>query len=253
MAKGKVARIAAKMKAAQRQSGQMDMRAVFAGDASRFNRFSARMDDLLIDYSKCAVDEAVIAGLFEAAKAASVEKNRTAMFAGKAINITEGRAVLHTALRAPRGAKIKVDGKNIVPDIHSVLDAMGKFADGIRSGALKGASGKAFTDVINIGIGGSDLGPAMVTGALAPYHDGPRMHFVSNIDGAHIADTLKNLDPATTLIIVASKTFTTIETLTNAQTARHWIVSALGESAVNAHFAAVSTALDRVGSWTNTT
>ena len=249
MAKGKVARIAAKMKVAQKANGQMDMRAAFASDASRFNRFSARLDDLLIDYSKCAVDEAVMDGLFEAAKAANVEKNRAAMFAGKAINATEGRAVLHTALRAPRGAKIRVDGKNIVPEVHAVLDAMGKFADGIQSGATKGATGKAFTDVINIGIGGSDLGPAMVTGALAPYHDGPRLHFVSNIDGAHIADTLKGIDPATTLIIVASKTFTTIETLTNAQTARKWIVSALGESAVNAHFAAVSTALDKVGAF----
>lgn len=246
MAKGKVARIAAKMKSAQKARGPMDMRLAFANDAARFDQFSARMDDLLLDYSKCAVDEEVMESLFEVAKAAGVEKNRAAMFAGKTINTTEGRAVLHTALRAPRGAKIRVDGKNIVPQVHAVLDAMGKFASDIRSGTAKGATGKAFTDIINIGIGGSDLGPAMVTGALAPYHDGPRVHFVSNIDGAHIADTLKGLDPATTLIIVASKTFTTIETLTNAQTARRWIVSALGESAVTAHFAAVSTALDKV-------
>lgn len=246
MAKGKVARIAAKMKSAQKARGPMDMRLAFAKDAARFDRFSARMDDLLLDYSKYAVDEAVMESLFEAAKAAGVEKNRAAMFAGKTINTTEGRAVLHTALRAPRGAKIRVGGKNIVPQVHAVLDAMGKFAVSIRSGAAKGATGKSFTDIINIGIGGSDLGPAMVTGALAPYHDGPHVHFVSNIDGAHIADTLKGLDPATTLIIVASKTFTTIETLTNAQTARRWIVSALGESAVTAHFAAVSTALDKV-------
>ncbi len=249
MAKGKVARVAAKLKTALKSRGPMDMREAFAKDAQRFAKYSARMDDLLIDYSKCAVDEAVMDSLFEAAKAANVEKNRAAMFAGKPINNTEGRAVLHTALRAPRGAKIRVDGKNVVPDIHAVLDAMGKFTDAIRGGVTKGATGKAFTDVINIGIGGSDLGPAMVTGALAPYHDGPRLHFVSNIDGAHIADTLKGLDPATTLIIVASKTFTTIETLTNAQTARKWIVQALGESAVNAHFAAVSTALDKVNAF----
>ncbi|MCU0830044.1 MAG: glucose-6-phosphate isomerase [Rhizobiaceae bacterium] len=224
----------------------MDMRAAFAGDPRRFAAFSAKMDDLLLDYSKCAVDAEVMAGLFAAAKSVGVEKHRAAMFAGKPINNTEDRAVLHTALRAPRGAKIKVEGRNVVPDVHAVLDAMAKFAADIRSGAVTGATGQPFTDVINIGIGGSDLGPAMVTAALAPFHDGPRAHFVSNIDAAHIADTLKGLDPATTLIIVASKTFTTIETMTNAQSARAWIADALGEAAVNAHFAAVSTALPKV-------
>jgi glucose-6-phosphate isomerase len=225
------------------------MRAAFAADPGRFDRFSARLDDLLLDYSKCAVDADGMTALFSAAKSAGVERHRAAMFAGKPINNTEGRAVLHTALRAPKTARVKVDGANVVPGIHAVLDAMGRFADGIRSGSIKGATGERFTDVVNIGIGGSDLGPVMVTAALAPFHDGPRAHFVSNIDGAHIADTLKGLDPATTLVIVASKTFTTIETMTNAQTARRWVAQALGESAVNAHFAAVSTALPKVAAF----
>src|SRR5690606_6520639 len=135
------------------------------------------------------------------------------------------------ALRAPRGANITADGRNVVPDVHDVLDHMADFAQRIRSGGILGATGRTFTDVVNIGIGGSDLGPAMVTAALRPYHDGPRVHFVSNVDGAHIADTTRDLDPETTLVIVASKTFTTIETMTNAATARAWIAGALGEAA----------------------
>jgi glucose-6-phosphate isomerase len=142
-----------------------------------------------------------------------------------------------------------VDGRDVMPDVNGVLDAMGKFADGIRSGEMRGATGKAVTDVVNIGIGGSDLGPVMATLALSPFHDGPRLHFVSNIDGAHIADTLKTLDAETTLFIVASKTFTTIETMTNAQTARAFIADALGEAAVGHHFCAVSTALDKVAAF----
>ena len=141
-----------------------------------------------------------------------------------------------------------LDGVNVVDEVHGVLDEMAAFAEGIRSGAIAGKGGK-FTDVVNIGIGGSDLGPAMVTLALSPYHDGPRAHFVSNVDGAHIHDTLAGLDPATTLFLVASKTFTTIETMTNAATARQWIVDALGEAAVGAHFAAMSTALDKVAAF----
>src|SRR5690606_39053413 len=142
------------------------------------------------------------------------------------------------------GAVIAVDGENVVPEVHAVLDAMAAFSDGLRGGAIKGATGKPVTDVVNIGIGGSDLGPVMASLALAPYHDGPRTHYVSNIDGAHIHDTLAGLDPAATLVIVASKTFTTVETMTNAATARRWIASALGEAAVQHHFAALSTALD---------
>lgn len=219
----------------------VDMRALFAADPGRFDAFSLTLNDLLLDYSKCAVDAQTIDLLVALARAANLEARRDAMLSGRPINITEGRAVLHTALRLPREASLVVDGEDIVPGIHRVLDAMAAFADELRAGIV--------TDVVNIGIGGSDLGPAMATLALAPYHDGPRLHFVSNVDGAHIADTLKNLDPKTTSFIVASKTFTTIETMTNAQTAKRWIADALGEAAVSDHFAAVSTALDKVGAF----
>lgn len=225
------------------------LRALFAEDAARFSGFSARLDDLLLDYSKTAVTGETMALLLKLAQAADVAGQRDAMFAGAAINTTEKRAVLHTALRAPAGSRIMVDGADVMPEVHATLDRLAAFAEGIRSGAIAAADGAPFTDVINIGIGGSDLGPVMVTLALAPYHDGPRLHYVSNVDGAHIADTLAKLDPARTLVIVASKTFTTIETMTNAATARRWIAGALGEKAVGAHFAAVSTALDKVGAF----
>lgn len=225
------------------------LRALFAEDAARFSGFSVRLDDLLLDYSKTAVTGETMALLLKLAQAADVAGQRDAMFAGAAINTTEKRAVLHTALRAPAGSRIMVDGADVMPEVHATLDRLAAFAEGIRSGAIAAADGAPFTDVINIGIGGSDLGPVMVTLALAPYHDGPRLHYVSNVDGAHIADTLAKLDPARTLVIVASKTFTTIETMTNAATARRWIAGALGEKAVGAHFAAVSTALDKVGAF----
>ena len=180
------------------------------------------------------------------AGAAGVEEKRAAMFAGKHINITEDRAVLHTALRDLAGRGLHVDGQDVMKDVESVLAAMAAFADAVRSGKAPGATGKKITDVVNIGIGGSDLGPAMATLALAPYHDGPRAHYVSNIDGAHIHDTLKGLSAETTLFIIASKTFTTLETMTNAETARKWVQKALGKEAVGKHFAAVSTALDLV-------
>jgi glucose-6-phosphate isomerase len=226
-----------------------DMRAAFEADPSRFTRFSARLDDLVLDYSKCRIDDATIALLEQLAIDSNVEARRDAMFSGEAINTTEGRAVLHTALRNRSGKPIMVDGKDVMGDVQAVLTAMGDFAEAIRSGAASGATGKKITDIVNIGIGGSDLGPAMATLALAPYHDGPKAHFVSNVDGAHIADTLKPLDPETTLVIIASKTFTTIETITNAQTARRWLVEALGEAAVGDHFCAVSTALDKVSAF----
>jgi len=237
------------LKATASETNATDIRAAFASDAERFQRFSTTLGDLLLDYSKCAVNDRVLDGLEALAKAAKVEEKRDAMFRGDIINITEERAVLHTALRNRGNRAILVDGKDVMPDVNGVLDAMGAFADGIRSGALKGATGKKITDVINIGIGGSDLGPVMATLALAPFHDGPRLHFVSNIDGAHIADTLKLVDPETSLFIVASKTFTTIETMTNAATARAFIADKLGEAAVGHHFAAVSTALDKVAAF----
>lgn len=237
------------LKATASETNATDIRAAFASDAERFQRFSTTLGDLLLDYSKCAVNDRVLDGLEALAKAAKVEDKRDAMFRGDIINITEERAVLHTALRNRGNRAILVDGKDVMPDVNGVLDAMGAFADSIRSGALKGATGKKITDVINIGIGGSDLGPVMATLALAPFHDGPRLHFVSNIDGAHIADTLKLVDPETSLFIVASKTFTTIETMTNAATARAFIAGKLGEAAVGHHFAAVSTALDKVAAF----
>ncbi len=221
------------------------MREMFAADPQRFQRLSLTVDGILLDYSKNRIDTAAVVALLDLARAAGVEARRAAMFAGEKINVTENRAVLHVALRAERDESYVVDGENVVPGVHAVLDAMAAFANGIRSGAIAGKGG-AFTDVVNIGIGGSDLGPAMVTLALSPYHDGPRAHFVSNVDGAHIHDTLEGLDPSTTLFLVASKTFTTIETMTNAATARKWIVDALGEDAVGDHFAAMSTALDKV-------
>ncbi|MCZ4090452.1 glucose-6-phosphate isomerase [Sinorhizobium psoraleae] len=237
------------LKATARETNATDIRAAFAADPNRFSRFSTTLDDLLFDYSKCAVNDQILDGLEALAKAAKVEEKRDAMFRGDIINMTEGRAVLHTALRNRSNRPVLADGKDVMPDVNAVLDAMGAFADGVRSGALKGATGKEITDVINIGIGGSDLGPVMATLALSPFHDGPRLHFVSNIDGAHIADTLKLVDPETALFIVASKTFTTIETMTNAATARAFIADKLGEAAVGHHFAAVSTALDKVAAF----
>ncbi len=202
---------------------------------------------MLLDFSKTGIDAHALALLIRLAEAAGVPAKRDAMFSGAAINATEGRAVLHTALRNRADAPVEVDGRDVMPEVAAVLDRMGAFAEAVRAGAVAGAGG-AFTDVVNIGIGGSDLGPAMATLALAPYADGPRLHYVSNVDGAHVHDTLARLDPRRTLVVVASKTFTTIETMTNAETARHWLRGALGAGA-DAHFAAVSTALDRTAAF----
>lgn len=222
---------------------------LFAADADRFARFSASFEDMLLDFSKCSLTTDTLGLLIDLVRAAGVEAKREAMFSGVHINLTEDRAVLHTALRDPGETPLVVDGQDVRADVASVLAAMASFAEGIRSGALKGWTGKPITDVVNIGIGGSDLGPVMATIALTPYHDGPRAHYVSNVDGAHLYDTVKGLDPASTLFIVASKTFTTQETMANAASARHWIVEALGEAAVANHFAAVSTALDKVAAF----
>jgi len=242
----------AAFEALDRQASQLQatsLRALFADDPDRFTAFSARFDDLLLDFSKSKIDGKAFALLLDLAREAGVEERRDTMFAGGKINATENRAVLHTALRNRSDRPVLVDGKDVMPDVTAVLDAMADFSEAVRSGDLTSSTGDAFTDVVNIGIGGSDLGPVMTTLALSPYHDGPELHYVSNVDGAHIADTLEKLDPATTLIIVASKTFTTIETMTNAQTARKWIADALGEDAVGDHFAAVSTALDKVAAF----
>ncbi|HUS53377.1 MAG TPA: glucose-6-phosphate isomerase [Thermohalobaculum sp.] len=215
---------------------------LFAQDQSRFAALSANLDDLLVDFSKEKIDTAALAALLTLARAAEVEVKRDAMLAGEPVNITEGRAVLHTALRSGAGARILVDGIDVVPAIHKTLDRFLAFAEDLRTGRYASQSGAPFTDVVAIGIGGSALGPEMATLALAPWHDGPRLHFVSNVDGAHLTDTLKPLDPARTLVIVASKSFTTQETMTNAASARAWLAGALGDAA-GCHIAAASTNL----------
>ncbi len=217
---------------------------LFDVDPSRFASFSSRCGSILYDYSKNNVSEETLDLLIDLAEVAGVEDRRADLFAGKHINSTEDRAVQHMALRQSSGAKVMIDGENVMQDVEVVRAVMRNFAEGVRSGKIAGRGG-AFTDIVNIGIGGSDLGPAMVTQALAPFHDGPRTHFVSNIDGADILDTLAKVEPSTTLFIVASKTFTTQETMTNAGTARAWLAETLGEEAVKNHFVALSTALDK--------
>jgi glucose-6-phosphate isomerase len=224
----------------------VSMRRLFADDPGRFDRFSARLDDLLLDYSKNRIDQSAMDALLALAEAANVAGWRADMFGGKVVNPTEKQAALHVALRAGKGDSYSTGGRDVVPEVHAVLDRMAAFADGIRSGAIKGYLGGKITDVVNIGIGGSDLGPKMATRALAAFHDGPRVHYLSNVEGSHIADTLAGLDPATTMFLVASKTFTTIETMANARSARKWVADALGEAAVGAHFAAMSAADERV-------
>jgi glucose-6-phosphate isomerase len=217
-------------------------------DPNRARDFSLEAGDLLFDYSKTAMDAAGRDLLLSMVETAGVEARRDAMFAGEKINETEGRAVLHTALRNLSGDPVLVDGKDVMPGVLNTLARMEGFAKDIRSGTLT-VSGGQVTDVVNIGIGGSDLGPAMATLALAPYHDGPKCHFVSNVDGAHINDVLLGLNPTTTLVIVASKTFTTIETMTNADTARAWIAKAVGADAAGGHFAALSSAGEKTAAY----
>jgi len=220
------------------------MRELFAADPSRFGKFSAKAGDILLDYSKNRIDAEVMAALFDFARQVDVEGRRDAMWGGEHINITEDRAVEHMALRYQGGKPVNVDGKDVMPDVRDVLARMKVFSDQVRDGTIRGATGEQFTDVINIGIGGSDLGPAMVTLALAPYtRQDLRVHYVSNVDGAHIHDTLEGLDPKRTMFIVASKTFTTDETMTNANTARKWIAEGVGEAGIADHFAALSTNL----------
>ena len=226
---------------------RVSVKAVFAATPDRFARYHVRLDDLLFDYSKQRVDDDILGKLVQLARDCGVEAKRDAMFAGEVYNTTEGRAVLHTALRNLSGDPVMVDGHDVMPDVIAEREKVNAFATGVRDGSISGATGREFTDVVNIGIGGSDLGPAMAAKALSPFAS-PRIkaHFVSNVDGADLGDTLKPLDPATTLFIISSKTFTTAETMANAQSARAWLVAALGENAVGHHFAAVSTKLDLV-------
>lgn len=215
---------------------------LFAEDPARGTELAATVGDLYVDYSKHRVTRETLKLLADLARAARLEQKRDAMFSGVHINTSEDRAVLHTALRLPRGAELVVDGQNVVADVHEVLDKMGDFTDRLRSGEWTGATGEAIKTVVNIGIGGSDLGPAMATLALRHYADaGISARFVSNVDPADLVAKLDGLDPATTLFIVASKTFSTLETLTNATAARRWLTDALGDAAVSRHFVAVST------------
>jgi glucose-6-phosphate isomerase len=224
------------------------LRELFAKDSQRGERLVAEAAGLYLDYSKQRVTDETLRLLLDLARACDVRARIDAMFAGEKINVTEGRAVLHVALRAPRGTRIVVDGQDVVPGVHAVLDRMAEFAGRVRGGAWTGFTGRPIRNIVNIGIGGSDLGPAMATDALRWYRD-PRLtlRFVSNVDGADFVSATHGLEPAETLFIVASKTFTTLETLINARTARAWCVRALGdERAVAQHFVAVSTAESEV-------
>ncbi|MFI5550275.1 glucose-6-phosphate isomerase [Streptomyces sp. NPDC051738] len=225
------------------------LRELFAADPSRAERYVVRVGDLRIDYSKHLINDETLALLRELAVATDVFGLRDAMFRGERINVTEDRAVLHTALRAPRDAVIEVDGENVVPAVHAVLDKMSDFADRVRSGAWTGHTGRRIRNVVNIGIGGSDLGPAMAYEALRPFTARElTFRFVSNVDGADLHEAVRDLDPAETLFIVASKTFTTIETITNATSARSWLLAGLGgeDKAVARHFVALSTNAEKV-------
>ncbi|XP_071753425.2 glucose-6-phosphate isomerase b [Centroberyx gerrardi] len=225
----------------------LNLRHMFDADKERFSKFSTTLKtedgDILLDYSKNLITEEVMKMLVDLAKSRGVEAAREKMFSGEKINFTEGRAVLHVALRNRSNTPIMVGGKDVMPDVNKVLEQMKGFCHRVRSGEWKGFTGKAITDVVNIGIGGSDLGPLMVTEALKPYSkDGPRVWFVSNIDGTHIAKTLAQLNAETTLFIIASKTFTTQETITNAESAKAWFLEhAKDKAAVAKHFVALST------------
>ncbi len=218
------------------------LREFFAADSQRFTKFSLRQDDLLLDYSKNRVTERTMGLLFDLARQADVEGWRDRMFAGDHINSTEDRAVLHVALRNRSGRPMLVDGTDVMPQVNSVLAQMKEFCQAVHSGAWRGGKGDKITDIVNIGIGGSDLGPLMAVEALAPYRvAGITSHFVSNVDASHLHGVLKRCKPETTLFIVASKTFTTQETLANARTARAWLVAELGDAVVAKHFVALST------------
>jgi glucose-6-phosphate isomerase len=232
----------------QRMKG-LHLRQLFAQDADRGERLTAEAAGILLDYSKNRITDETLNLLIQLAEQSGLRERIDAMFRGEKINASEQRPVLHVALRAPRGAAIVVDGRNVVPDVHAVLDRMADFSDRLRSGAWRGHTGKRIRNVINIGIGGSDLGPVMAYEALKYYSDRSlTFRFVSNVDGTNFAEAVRDLDAAETLFIISSKTFTTLETMTNAHTARDWLLAALGgeESAIARHFVAVSTDAEQV-------
>src|SRR5258706_8855716 len=230
----------------------LHLRKLFANDSKRGTRLTAEAAGVFLDYSKNRVTDQTLKLLFQLAKESGLRERIDAMFRGEKINITENRAVLHVALRAPRGASIILDGKNVVPEVHAVLDKMAGFANRVRSGEWKGHTGKRIKNVVNIGIGGSDLGPVMAYEALKHYSDrSMTFRFVSNVDGIDFVEATRDLDPTETLFIVSSKTFTTLETMTNAQTARDWLLKGLGgdKAAVARHFVAVSTNAEKVAAF----
>ena len=229
--------------------GNTHLRDLFSGDPGRAQRYGLQVGDLYLDYSKNLVTDETLRLLRELAAATGVTELREAMFHGERVNVTEDRAVLHTALRAPRGSVIETDGLNVVPEVHAVLEQMSAFAERVRSGEWRGHTGRPIRAVVNIGIGGSDLGPSMAYEALRPYSARDmEFRFVSNVDGADLHEALRDLDPAETLFIVASKTFTTVETITNAKEARRWLLEGLGgdHAAVARHFVALSTNTEEV-------
>lgn len=230
------------------QMKDVHMRDLFAQDKDRFTKFSATFDgQILVDFSKNRITQETLDKLLALAKETELKDAINSMFKGEKINRTEDRAVLHTALRNRENSPIYVDGKDVMPDVNAVLEKMHKFSERIIGGEWKGFTGKAITDVVNIGIGGSDLGPFMVTEALRPYKNHLNMHFVSNVDGTQIAETLKKLNPETTLFLIASKTFTTQETMTNAHSARDWLLAtAKDEKQIAKHFVALSTNAEQV-------
>src|SRR5215469_5787146 len=240
------------LEAHHRKLRELHLRNLFAEDPKRGERMTAEAVGIFLDYSKNRVTDETLKLLVQLAEECGLRDRIDAMFGGKKINITENRAVLHVALRAPKGASITVDGENVVPQVHAVLDKMAGFADRVRSGAWKGHTGKRFKNVINIGIGGSDLGPVMAYEALRHYSErSMTFRFVSNVDGIDFVEATRDLDPAETLFIVSSKTFTTLETMTNAQSARDWSLQGLGgdAKAVAKHFAAVSTNAEKVSAF----
>ncbi len=226
-----------------RALGAKHLRDLFHEDPARFQSFSRQLDGLLVDFSKEKLSLKGLSLLIDLARASGLEAKRDALFAGEAVNATEGRAALHMALRDPEG-DWRALGEPVSAGVRETLSRFLGFAEDLRSGAVGAADGAPFTDVISIGIGGSDLGPVMATRALSPFHDGPRVHYVSNVDGAHLADTIRGLEPARTLVIVQSKTFTTVETMTNARSAVAWLSEALGDAKARQHLAAVSTNLE---------
>ncbi|MGP8053873.1 MAG: glucose-6-phosphate isomerase, partial [Limisphaerales bacterium] len=230
----------------------LHLRKLFADDPKRGERLTAEAAGLFLDYSKNRVTDETLKLLVQLAEAAGLRERTEAMFRGDKINLTENRAVLHVALRAPKGASIVMDGRNVVSGVHAVLDKMAEFSNRVRSGAWKGHTGKPIRNVVNIGIGGSDLGPVMAYEALRHYSERHlTFRFVSNVDGIDFVEAVRDLDPAETLFIVSSKTFTTLETMTNAQSARDWLLKKLGgdKTAVAKHFVAVSTNAEKVSAF----